>query len=135
GTATIVPRNLKDSVSVYGIKEAPQLRIRLSNTFGNLLLQQTKEGAFANDSSFRAFLKGFAIIPDTTLATNRSMVYLDLSDPVTRLRVFYKNPEEDSLSASFPFSAYASAHANYFVRNHTGSQAAPYINTNNPEGD
>ncbi|GAA0565302.1 DUF4270 family protein [Chitinophaga japonensis] len=135
GTATIVPRSLKDSVSVYGVKEAPQLRIRLSNTFGNLLLQQTKEGAFANDSSFRAFLKGFAIVPDTTLTTNRTMVYLDLSDPVTRLRVFYKNAEEDSLSASFPFSVYASAHANYFVRNHTGSEAAQYINTNNPDGD
>ena len=135
GTATVVPRTLKDSVSVYGAKEAPQLRIRLSAALGNQFLQQTATTGFTNDSAFYAFLKGLAIVPDTTLATNRTMLYLNLNDPVTRIRLFYKNTENDSLSASFPFAAGFTAHANYFVRNHAGSQAAQYINTSNPAGD
>lgn len=135
GTATVAPRNLKDSVPVYGVKEAPQLRIRLRTALGNEFLQQTATTGFTNDSSFYAFLKGLAIVPDTMLATNRAMLYLNLNDPATRIRVFYKNSEEDSLSASFPFKAGFTAHANYFVRNHAGSQAAPYMNTNNPDGD
>lgn len=134
GTATIVPRNLKDSVSVYGVKEGPQLRIRLSTAFGNQLLQQTSTTGFTNDSTFRAFLKGFAIVPDTTLSSNRSMLYVDMTLPETRLSVFFKNTENDSLRTNFGFGS-AAAHANYFVRNPTGSQSAQYLNTNNPNGD
>jgi hypothetical protein len=134
GTATVVPNNLEDSVSVYGANEGPQLRIRLSNAFGTQLLQQTSTTGFTNDSTFRAFLKGFAIVPDTNQATNRAMMYFDLTKPETHLTIFYKNSENDSLRTAFGFGG-AAAHANYFVRNPAGSQAAPYLNTNRPEGD
>lgn len=135
GTATVVPRWLKDSVSVYGTREAPQLRIRLNSSFGNELLQQKPEGAFATDSAFHVFLKGLALVPDTNLATNHTMLYLNLNTTPTRLQVFYKNTENDSLVASFPFDAGFSAHANYFVRNYAGSQALRYLNTNREGGD
>jgi hypothetical protein len=134
GTATVIPRSLKDSVSVYGTKEGPQLRIKLSTAFGNQLLQQTSSTGFTNDSTFRAFLKGFAIVPDTTLATNRTMLYANMTLPETHLTVFFSNTENDSLRTTFSFGA-TSAHANYYVRNFAGSQAGQYINTNNPNGD
>lgn len=134
GTATVIPLGIKDSISVYGVKEGPQVRIRLSNAFGNQLLQQTSTTGFTNDSTFRAFLKGFAIVPDTSLSTNHNMLYLDMTLPETHLTVFYSNTENDSLRTSFGFGG-AAAHANYFVRNPAGSQAAQYLNTNNPAGD
>ena len=134
GTATVIPRSLKDSVSVYGTKAGPQLRIKLSTAFGNQLLQQTSTTGFTNDSTFRAFLKGFAIIPDTTLSTNRTMLYLDLTEPENYLTVFYRNSENDSLQTHFSFGSSA-AHANYFVRNPMGSQSAQYLNTNSATGD
>ncbi|GEP88901.1 hypothetical protein SAMN05660909_02557 [Chitinophaga terrae (ex Kim and Jung 2007)] len=135
GTATVSPISLRDSVSIYGKKEAAQLRIKLSNAFGNELLQQTTAGAFANDSAFRAYLKGFAIIPDTLLGSNSNMVYLDMNSVNTKLSVFYKNSTTDSLIATMSFNQYASAHANYFTRNYNGSQAARFINSNNANGD
>lgn len=135
GTATVTPLSLRDSVSVYGAKETAQLRIRLSDAFGQELLNQKSDGAFATDSAFRAYLKGFAIVPDTNLGTNRNMIYLNLANSNTKLTVFYKNTTDDSLRATMAFDQYASAHANYFTRNYNGSQAARFINTNNPNGD
>ncbi|MFY0255795.1 DUF4270 family protein [Chitinophaga sp. 30R24] len=135
GTVTVSPRSLRDSVSVYGTKETAQLRIKLSNAFGQELLSQKSDGAFATDSSFRAYLKGFAIVPDTNLGTNRNMIYLDLNNSNTKLTVFYKNSSDDSLRATFGFSQYTSAHANYFTRNYNGAQASRFINTGNPKGD
>ncbi|MFD2887126.1 DUF4270 family protein [Chitinophaga cymbidii] len=135
GTATIGPVHPNDSLSIYGEKYAPQLRFKLSNTFGNEMLQQRADGAFKTDSAFRVFLKGFAIVPDTSLPNNRTMLFPNLNSGDTRLTVYYKNSTDDSLTANFPFQQYASAHANYFTRNYTGSDAAPYINTNKPEGE
>ncbi|WP_295124244.1 DUF4270 family protein [uncultured Chitinophaga sp.] len=134
GSATVTPKGLKDSISVYGVKQAPALRIAMTPAFGNLLLQQTTSGAFANDSLFRDFLKGMAIVPDTNVL-GRNLLYLNLAATNTRLSVYYKSAEEDSLVTNFAFDSYASAHANYFSRNFTGSEAAQYLNTNNPAGD
>ncbi|RBL88026.1 DUF4270 family protein [Chitinophaga flava] len=135
GTATITPLALRDSVSVYGTKEAPQLRIKLSNSFGNDLLQQKSDGAFANDSSFRAYLKGFALVPDTTSGTNRNMMFFDMNNANTKLTVFYKNSTQDSLRATFAFNGSSSAHSNFIVRNYNGSEAGRFINTGNANGD
>jgi hypothetical protein len=135
GTATVTPLQVRDSVNIYGNKETAQLRIKLSNTFGNDLLQQKSDGAFATDSSFRAYLKGFAIVPDTMLGTNRNMFYVDLRNSNTKLTVFYQNSVNDSLRATMSFYPGASAHANYFVRNYNGSEASRFINTGNPKGD
>lgn len=135
GTATVTPRTVRDSVSVYGTKEAAQLRIKLANTFGNDLLQQKSDVAFKNDSSFRAYLKGFALVPDTTSGTNRNMLFFDMNNANTKLTVFYKNSTDDSLRATFAFKAGVSAHSNYITRNYNGSEAGRYINTGNANGD
>lgn len=135
GQVTVTPLSLRDSVSVYGTKETAQLRIKLSDVFGRELLNQKSDGAFATDSAFRAYLKGFALVPDTNRGTNRNMIYLNLNNSNTKLTVFYKNSTKDSLRATMAFNQYASAHANYFTRNYNGSQAGRFINTGNPKGD
>ncbi|WP_126243559.1 DUF4270 family protein [Chitinophaga rhizosphaerae] len=134
GTSTIYPVYPKDSLSIYGVKYAPQLRIPLSAAFGQELFQQRADGAFKNDSAFRVWLNGLAIVPDTTMGAN-TMLYTNLNSGDTRITVYYKNSEKDSLTANFKFDAYGSAHANYFVRNYTGTEVANLLNTNNPAGD
>ncbi|NML39058.1 DUF4270 domain-containing protein [Chitinophaga sp. G-6-1-13] len=134
GTATVTPLTIRDSVSVYGTKETAQLRIKLSNAFGNDLLQQKSDGAFTNDSTFRAYLKGFAFVPDTTSGANRNMLFFDMSGANTKLTVFYKNSVDDSLRATFGFGS-RSGHANFIARNYNGSEASRFINTGNANGD
>ncbi|WP_157963092.1 DUF4270 domain-containing protein [Chitinophaga deserti] len=133
GNAIINPVYPKDSLSIYGVKYAPQLRIPLKPSFGQELFQQRADGAFKNDSSFRDWLKGLAIVPDTT--NGRTMLYTNLNSGSTRITVYYKNSEKDSLMASFAFDPYSSAHANYVARNYTGKEVANLINTANPLGD
>ncbi|MFB6456076.1 DUF4270 family protein [Chitinophaga sp. Hz27] len=135
GTATVTPLSVRDSVNIYGNKQTAQIRIKLSNAFGNEILAQKKDGAFASDSAFRAYLKGFAIIPDTIQGNHKNMMFVDMSNSNTKLNVFYKSDTQDSLFATFAFNTSTSAHSNYFVRNYTGSEAANYINTNTPAGD
>ncbi|UCJ09203.1 DUF4270 domain-containing protein [Chitinophaga pendula] len=135
GTATASGVSLKDSVSIYNAKQGPQLRIRLNNNFGSDLLKQTSTGAFATDSAFRAYLKGFAIVPDTMNGNNKAMFYMNLAQIESKLTVYYKNSVDDSLVATFPFIGTAAAHSNYYTRNFAGSEAAQYLNTNRPEGD
>ncbi|NSL86707.1 DUF4270 family protein [Chitinophaga sp. Mgbs1] len=135
GTTTITPRGARDSVSVYGKKEPAQIRIKLSNAFGNELLQQKSNAAFKNDSSFRAYLRGFAIVPDTSLGSNRSMFYVNLNDADTRLTVYYKNSADDSLISKFTYNANTSASSVFLSHNYNGSEAARYLNTKNANGD
>lgn len=123
----------KDSLSIYGTKYPPQLRIRLNNSFGQELFQQRADGAFKNDSAFRIWLNGLAIVPDTT--NGRTMLYTKINNGQTRFTVFYKNSEKDSLMADFKFDQYGSGHAHYLKRNYTGTEVAGLVNTNNPAGD
>ncbi|WP_153658350.1 DUF4270 family protein [Chitinophaga sp. SYP-B3965] len=130
---TAFPVYPKDSISIYGVKQPPVLRIPLSAAFGNLLLQQRADGAFKDDTTFSAFLKGIAIVPDTNVS--KTMLFVDVNKGDTRISVYYKNSTDDSLIADFPFQQYWSAHANFFGRNYNNAEAGRYINTNKPLGD
>ncbi|GAA4306096.1 DUF4270 domain-containing protein [Compostibacter hankyongensis] len=134
GNVTVTPKTLQDSVTIWNIKDAPQLRIPLSNAFAQELGQQSSEGAFYNDSAFQKFLNGFALVPDSATAGRKSLVYLDLSADVTGMTVFYHNSTDDSLTAFFPVGN-TSATANYIHRNYSGTEAETAFNGPQPEGD
>jgi hypothetical protein len=136
GTATASAYGLQDSVSVWGIKEAPQLRIRLSNAFGNELLQQSASGAFANDSAFHIWLNGLALVPDSATGGRKSLIYLGLNSDYTGISVYYHNSTDDSLQAFFPFNVQTCAFANYIHRDYTGSVAEQHFgDTTSLKGD
>src|SRR5687767_3442376 len=64
GSKTFAPKDLNDSVKAYRDTTANQLRIRLSDAFGNRLLQMDStgtNGGFRGDSVFRTKFKGFAL--------------------------------------------------------------------------
>jgi hypothetical protein len=137
--ATVYPVYPKDSVDIYGTKQAPQLHIKLNNAFGNELFQQRADGAFLSDSAFNKWLGGLAIVPDTSSGMSRTMLFPNLNSGDTRIAVYYRNSEKDSIIANFPFVGSpgpgGSAHANYFTRNYTGTEVANHINTSKPGGD
>lgn len=127
GTASSSPYGLKDSVPVYGEKEAPQLRIKLNNAFGQALLQQKEDGAFANDSAFHSWLNGLAIVPDTVSSDKRSLLLFQLNSAYTGITVYYHTNTDDSLRAFFPFNPETGAWTNYIRRNYSGSVAEQHL--------
>ena len=116
-----------------------QLRIRLDNSFGRLLLDQNNNigGAFQNDTSFKNFLNGLAIIPDTASSGN-VVNYFQLSGNRTRINLYYhqKNREGKSDTTVIRFNfvpdTARSASANKVHRNYSGSTVAPFLTNTQP---
>lgn len=113
GSTTISSERLKDSVSLYGTKEPPQLRIKLDDDFGASFLEQDAKQAFKNDSAFHQWLNGLAIFPDSTLPDKRSMTYFNLSSDFTGISIFYHTDDKDSLTGYFPSKPNTGVWSNY----------------------
>lgn len=116
-----------------------QVRIRLDSLFGRLLLDQDNiTGALRNDTAFKQFLNGFAIIPDSTTSGN-AISYFSLTGSDTRINLYYRYKKRDGTGDSSTVSRFAfvsdtirSANANKVYRNYTGSIAAPYLTSGVP---
>lgn len=100
----------------------PQLRIKLSPTFAQDLLNEDADGAFANQNSFTDYLKGFYIEPDTTLGFGNGMMYVDLrsSTSESALTIYYHTPTTSGKSIRFPTGG-AATNSNFFKHNYTGT--------------
>ncbi|MBU6158542.1 MAG: DUF4270 family protein, partial [Bacteroidetes bacterium] len=97
-----------------------QLRMRLSSDLAASLLSQ--EG-FLTDSAFKSFLRGLALIPDSSKSGIGVLHYFQLNAPSTRLELYYRalkaDGKTDTTAAYFPFVANnnRSANANKIHRN------------------
>lgn len=143
GSRTFAPRILDDSIPLANFKVVNQLRIRLSDAFGRqLLAQDSADGRpFASDSLFRAYLKGFAVVPQTTGAgaTANALMGFALSDTNTSLSLYYrcvKNGKTDTLSRKFPFdNTILCGSANRVVRDRKGSEMERFTGPATGPGD
>ena len=141
GTRTIAPKELDDSVHLFRDSLSHQLRIRLSDAFGNSLLQQDSSGAYKSDSAYRVFFKGFAIVPDIAATAGlggNAVSYFSLTGANTYLRLYYKvkmaDGGVDTTITDFGFIPQADGHANNILQNHNGSQLAAHT-AQLPQGD
>lgn len=127
GQKDFYPYQLKDSVKVFRDTTANQLRIRLSNAFGNRLLKSyDTTNAYASDSAFVSKLKGFAIESDAAFGGNALMAFGVQNEPNTKLAIYYrytKNGSQDTTVSYFNVTS-VSANHNYIQRDYTGS---PYL--------
>ncbi len=142
GSKTIVPFTLRDSVriSAAGRKAeedsatSHQLRIRLSDAFGNRLLSYDTTGslnAFVNDSVFNHFFKGFEL---RSVSGGNAILGFNLP-PVgsaeaggSKLAVYYRYEDKTTagkLDATVQYFRVAPRPvANYISRDYTGTQVA-----------
>jgi len=91
---------LTDSVRVGAGKQAPQLRIPLTNDLANEFA--ANPSALLSVDAFTAFFKGIYISSETFSATAGQGSILDFNLIAgARMDLFYKNNENDSLSVSF----------------------------------
>jgi len=131
GSATFTPERLKDSVKVKPDTTTGELRIKLSNTFGQRLLSQDSSTAFSSDTTFKKFLKGFAIVPNTAFGGN-AITYFGMFDNNTKLNVYFHyrpaaSNKDSSILATFKTTLGLTATANNITRNHSGSAVASWV--------
>lgn len=140
GSATFVPKDLNDSLHLYNEKASHQLRIKLDNSFGQLLLSKDSTNAYKSDSAFRKFFKGFAVVPETGMGN--AVMGFQLSDTNTKLAIYYtytKDNKKDTAVNYFRFinnqsvSPNNSANANLVKRDYTGTPVQAAVGGTTPD--
>ncbi|MFN5334773.1 MAG: DUF4270 family protein [Bacteroidota bacterium] len=114
GEASFTPSQLKLGYKLQYKNDTTfnQLRIRLNNQLGTELLNENNiTGAFKNDTTFRDFLNGFAVVPDSTLSGKGALHYYSLNVTTSNLQLFYRYKKrtggDDTTVAFFPFETFS----------------------------
>jgi hypothetical protein len=140
GSKTFAPKELDDSVYTFRQTRVNQLRIKLNNSFSRSLLafDTTARSPYYNDTIFRDFFKGFALIPQTNGTSANALMSFAMSDTSTHLRLYYRYDKDgvrDTTYRDFKFnSLYPGAGVNYVQRVYNGSEAALHLG-DKPRGD
>jgi hypothetical protein len=92
GTKTFRPAP-RTQVNIYGKPAGTQIRIPLDRSIGQLILNNSGKPALATNASFVQLIKGFYIHSEGALNNpgEGCMMYLPLSDTLTKIRLYYKN--------------------------------------------
>ena len=140
GSKTFAPKILDDSIYTFRQTRVNQLRIQLNNSFARSLLafDTSARSPYYNDTIFRDFFKGFALIPQTNGSSANAIMSFAMSDTSTHLRIYYKydkNGIRDTTYRDFRFnSLYPGAGVNNVKRVYNGSEASLHIG-DKPRGD
>ena len=119
GEATFVP-NLSEADSVDGARMPPHMRVLLTQEFADKIIT-ADTSILANNDNFLAAFKGLYITSaDATTAGSGSILYLNLLDAVSRVKLYYHN----SLDTSFVSFVIGSASARFNHYNHFGYAGA-----------
>jgi Domain of unknown function (DUF4270) len=133
GSKAVYPYQLVDSVKVFRDTTRNQLRIKLSNTFGTRILNDSV--VYKNDSSFRANFKGFAL---KSVGGGNAVMSFDLNSANTKLAFYYSYPKLGGGGVRDTVVTYlrcgtVSANANYVKRDFTGSPFAASLGGTNSD--
>jgi len=133
GSGTYTPKDLDDSIHLFKDSASHQLRIKLDDAFGQRLLAYDSltagKNAYATDSIFNTFFKGFAIVPG---GTGNALIGIDLLS--SKLSVYYKynHGKTDTTVTDFVFTT-GSASSNYIQRDYSASQLFAYQGVTTPQ--
>lgn len=140
GSTTVKPTQIRRGykLAFKGDSVFNQLRIRLDDALGTALLKEsTTTGFLRNDSAFKAYLNGIALVADST--TSGSVLnYFLLNHPNSRLNLYYRYRKTDgtldTTGTVFTFvpDTIRSASANKIHRNYNGSTAQPVLLSSSP---
>jgi hypothetical protein len=133
----ITKLNDPDTLKYYNEDATNQVRIRLSQTFGQkLLFQYRPTDAYQNDSTFHNFIRGFIVEAEQR---GNALLSVNLSDTSTRLSLYYHYRSTtgalDSGIRRFPTSALTCASSNTIIRNYTGTAIPNYFPSNSNAQD
>jgi len=119
GEATFVP-NLKKADSVNGNYMPPHMRVVLTQAFANKIIT-ADTNTLINNKNFQEIFKGLFITsePSTSPGTG-SVLYLNLLDAVSRLKLYYHN-DTDTTSIDFPIGSLSARFNHYNHNDYTGA--------------
>jgi len=100
GSKTFTP-NPNDTILIDSVASAPELRIPLSNTFGQELLNLDTSN-YETSAKFIEYLKGLYVgIEPVSTEGEGAILYFNLLSDRSNVTLYYRNNAEDSLSYVF----------------------------------
>jgi len=130
GTKTFTFPAFYDSVHVLSQYVAPHLRIPLSNSFGQTILDQSGGANFADNNAFITFFKGICIAPDVSASYSKAIYYFNLDKTISRVNCYYHTPNDTSKVFSLLINSDC-ARIDYYTHNYTGYPIESYLNSPN----
>lgn len=136
GSRVFTPNVLDDSVYLKEYNVKNQLRIRLSDEFGNEFFRKctNQQCILGTDSAWNDFLKGLSVVPDVaSYPGSNALMGFSLSDTNTYLRLYYRYDtaaKSDTTYKTFKYT-YLSGFANTISRDYSGSELQAHIGVNN----
>lgn len=107
---------IKDSVLIDGVKQAPQLRIKLDESFANKIMAKSGGTELSTNEEFLKFIKGLYVTASKT-TSGGSIASFDLVSTVSQMTIFYHNSTDTALKTNFIINANC---ARINVNNHYG---------------
>jgi hypothetical protein len=115
-----------DTTFHYGEPIANQLRIKLDNSFGQVLINLDSVSAYRNDSTFYNYVRGLIVQPEA----GNALIRVNLGDTLTRLSVYYHSKDlKDTFSRRYVPNVLTSASSNAISRDYSNTQIPAYINS------
>ncbi len=102
----------------------PHLRIRLSQAFGQYLLNNSQH--MTSNSSFQNFFKGICIDAISHSGSNGYMIISNLNSALTGINLYYHNDEQSAKRYRFSCSSSSCKRFNSFTHNYLSSSDANF---------
>jgi len=127
GRKELLVPNVVDSVDILGVVYPANLRIRLSDRFGQELLDQSGTTNFHTDTTFKEYFKGICVAPDTQATPySASILYFNLTSTVSGIHLYWHTPNDDSLSYVIPVGA-NEIRTNFFKHNYANTAVPQHL--------
>lgn len=130
GSKTITQPHFYDSVTVLTQLVEPHLRINLSNTFGQEILNQSGTTNFTDNTAFLSYFKGLYVAADVSNGYGKCIYYFNLGNTISRVNFYYHTPNIASKSFSLLINSDC-AKSDYYNHNYSGYPIETYLS--NPD--
>ncbi len=121
-----IPFRFKDSVPLFddGSMSPPHLRLKLSQSFGNLIISKSGQTELSDNTEFLKFLKGFYVTVDPK-GQGGSLAGLSLLSNFSNLCLYYHN-DTDTSEEYFLINSNCARFSNFNHHNYLGSDLTFY---------
>jgi hypothetical protein len=121
--------NFEDSIKIGNNRIPPHMRIKLSNTFGNKILVESRSSKVANNVNFTQFLKGLKVVAESRSGNDQgAILQINPLSSVTKITMYYKR-DNDTIQQFQDFvSNSASIRFSEFSFNYQGTEVEQQLN-------
>jgi len=125
--------NVDTTKGFYTEVATNQIRMRLSNAFGQQLIDYDSATVYKDEATFYSYLRGIIVEPEQT---GHALMQVNLTDTSTRLALYYHSRNgADTATRRFTPDVVTSASSNTILRDYQDTEIPSYISSADSSDD